>query len=145
MGARAGGVEFFAGGHEAGAHGSGVGFAAGSYSNATQVCRGKAALVFGVGEVGLGLPGFVVGAEAEVFVGLVGVDEPAGVHAVGGVEGALEDAEGLHQLFAEHLGEERAAGLAVAVFAGEEAAVGEGDVGGALDELAEFEDAGGGV
>ena len=90
----------------------------------------------------LGLPGFVVGAEAEVFVGLVGVDELAGIHAVGGVEDALEGAEGLHQLFAEHLGKQRAAGLAVAVFTGERAAVGEGDVGGAVDELAEFEDAG---
>src|SRR3979411_3012180 len=60
-----------------------------------------------------GLAGFVVGAETEVFVGLVGVDELAGVHAVGGVEDALEGAEGFHQLFAEHLGEERAAALAV--------------------------------
>src|SRR5260370_16218185 len=127
MGARAGGVEFFAGGHEAGAHGSGVGFAAGSYSNATQVCRGKAAVVFGEGEVGFGLPGFVVGAEAEVFVGLVGVDELAGVHAVGGIEDALEGAEGFDQLFAKHLGEEGASGLAVAVFAGEGAAVGDGE------------------
>src|SRR5882762_3882382 len=92
----------------------------------------------------LRLPGFVVGAEAEVLVRLVGVDELAGVHAVGGVEDALEGAEGLDQLFAEHFGEECAAGLAVAVLAGEGAAVGEGDVGGAVDELAEFENAGGG-
>ncbi len=49
-----------------------------------------------------------------------------------------------HQVFAEHLGEECASGLAVAVFSGEGAAVGEGDVGGAVDELAEIEDAGGG-
>src|ERR1700738_314269 len=140
MGAAAGGVEFFAGGHEAGAHGAGVGFAAGSYSDTTQVCGGEAAVVFGVGEVSFGLPGFVVGAEAEVFVGLVGVDELAGVHAVGGVEDSLEGAEGFHQFFAEHFWEERAAGLAVAVFAGEGAAVGEGDVGGAVDELAEVED-----
>ena len=33
MGAAAGGVELFAGGHEAGTHGSGVGLATGSYSN----------------------------------------------------------------------------------------------------------------
>jgi hypothetical protein len=146
MGAASGGVELFAGGHEAGAHGSGVGFAAGSDAYAAEVGGGEAAVVFGVGEVELrnGLPGFVVGAEAEVFVGLVGVDELAGVHAVGGIEDALEGAEGFDQVFTEHLGEERAAGLAVAVFAGEGAAVGEGDVGGAVDELAEFENAGGG-
>src|SRR3981189_2303835 len=119
MGAAAGGVELFAGGHEAGAHGSGVGFAAGSYAYTAEVGGGEAAVVFGVGEVGFGLPGFVVGAEAEVFVGLVGVEERAGGHAGGGVEDALKGAEGFHQLFAEHLGEERAAGLAGAVFAGE--------------------------
>src|SRR5258708_21666427 len=111
MGGAAGGVEFFAGGHEAGAHGSGVGFAAGCYAYAAEGGGGEAAVVFGVGEVELRnrLPGFVVGAEAEVFVGLVGVDEFAGVHAVGGVEDALEGAEGFDQLFAEHFWEERAA------------------------------------
>ncbi len=143
MGAAASGVELFAGGHEAGAHGSGVGLAAGTDADAAEGGGGEGAVVFGEGEVGFGLPGVVVGAEAEVFVELVGVDELAGVHAVGGVEDALEVAEGFHQLFAEHLGEERAAGLAVAVFAGEGAAVGEGDVGGAVHELAEVEDAGG--
>ena len=75
---------------------------------------------------------------------LVGVDELVGVEAVGGVPETLEGAEGLHELRAEHLGEEDSAGLAVAVFAGEGASVGEGDVGGSLDELAELEDAGAG-
>src|ERR1700678_410563 len=135
MCAAAGGVELFAGGHEAGAHGSGVGFATGSHADAAEGRGGERAVVFGVGEVGLGLPGTVVGTETEVFVGLVGVDELAGVHAIGGVEDVFEGAEGLHEVFAEHLGEERAAGLAVAVFAGERAAVSEGDVGGAVDEL----------
>ncbi len=54
----------------------------------------------------------------------------------------LKERKSFHQLIAEHLGEQCAARLAVAVFAGEGAAVGEGDVGGAVDELAEFEDAG---
>ena len=36
MGAAAGGVELFAGGHEAGAHGSGIGFAAGSDAYAAE-------------------------------------------------------------------------------------------------------------
>src|ERR1700745_3459802 len=99
MGAAAGGVELFASGHEAGAHGSGIGFSAGSNAYAAQVGGGEAAVVFGVGEMGFGLPGFVVGAEAEVFVGLVGVDELAGVHAVGGVEDALEGAGGFHPVF----------------------------------------------
>ncbi len=135
-------MELFAGGHEAGAHGAGVGLAAGSDADAAEVGGGEAAVVFGEGEVGFGLPGVVVGAEAEVFVGLVGVNELVGVHAVGGVEETFEGAEGVHEFGAEHLGEERAAGLAVAVFAGEGAAVGEGDVGGAVHELAELDDAG---
>ena len=92
--------------------------------------------------MGLRLPGPVVGAETKIFVRLVRVDELAGVHAVGGVEDVLEGAEGLHQLFAEHLGQERSSGLAVAVFSGERTAVSERDVGGAIDELAEFENAG---
>ena len=61
-----------------------------------------------------------------------------------GIQDALERAEGFHQLCAEHLGKERAASLAVAVFAGERASVGEGDVGGTIHELAKFEDAGAG-
>ncbi len=71
MGAAAGGVQLFAGGHVAGAHGSGVGFAAGSDTYAAEGGGGEGAVVVGEGEVGLGLPGVVVGAEAEVFVDLV--------------------------------------------------------------------------
>src|ERR1700722_3753522 len=135
MGAAASGVELFAGGHEAGAHGAGVGFAAGSYADAAEIGVREAAVVFGVGEVSFWVPGVVVCAEAKVFVRLVGVDELAGVEAVGGVEEALEGAEGLHELGAEHLGEESATGLAVAVFAGEGAAEREGDVGSGVDDL----------
>src|ERR1700683_2116434 len=99
MGAPSGGVKLFAGGHETGAHGAGIGFAAGSDTDAAEIGGGEGGGVFGEGEVSLGLRGFVVGAEAKVLVGLVGVDELAGVHAVGGVEEALEGAEGFHQLF----------------------------------------------
>ena len=72
MGAAAGGVQLFAGGHEAGAHGSGVGFAAGSDADATEGGGGEGTVVFGEGEVGFGLPGSVVGAEAKVFMRLMG-------------------------------------------------------------------------
>jgi hypothetical protein len=51
----------------------------------------------------------------------------------------------LHELRAEHLWKQSSAGLAVAVFSGERAAVGEGDVGGAIHELAELENAGRGL
>src|ERR1700722_7343902 len=106
-------------------------------------CEGT--VIVGEGEVGFWFPGFVVGAEAKIFVNLVGVDELVGVHAVGGIEDALELPEGLHEVFAEHLGVERGTGLAVSVFSGERASVSESDVGGLIDEATEFEDAFGGL
>jgi hypothetical protein len=98
-------------------------------------------MIVGEGEVRFRFPRFVVGAEAKIFVDLVGVDELVGIQAVGGIEDALELPEGLHQVFAEHLGVERGTGLAVSVLSGERASVGESDVGGLIDEATEFEDA----
>ena len=76
---------------------------------------------------------------AEILRGVVDarrVGELAGVHAVVRIPEHLELAEGLRQLGAEHFGQQRRAGLAVAVLAGERAAEGDDDVGGAIDELA---------
>ena len=59
---------------------------------------------------------------AQILDGIVDadcIDEFAGVHAVVGIPQRLEFAEGLHQLGAEHLGQQRGAGLAVAVLAAE--------------------------
>ncbi len=67
-----------------------------------------------------------------------GIGELAGIHAIVRVPERLELAEGLDELRAEHFGQEGGARLAVAVFAGERAAEGADDIGGALDELAEF-------
>ncbi len=82
MGSAAGGVKLFAGGHEAGAHGSGILLAAGSYSDATQGGGGEGTVVLGEGEVGFGLPGSVVGTEAQVFMRLMGIDELAGIQVI---------------------------------------------------------------
>ena len=65
-----------------------------------------------------------------------------GLRRLSGSQRRLNSRKASHQLGAEHLGQQRGAGLAVAVFAGERAAVGDDDVGGAVDELAEGEDAG---
>src|SRR5487761_1121570 len=46
MGAASGRVELFAGGHEAGAHGSGILFAAGAYAYTAQSCGGEGSPVF---------------------------------------------------------------------------------------------------
>src|SRR5579863_552800 len=92
--------------------------------------------------VGLGRDG----TEAQVLAGIVnadGVDELAGVHAVVGVPECFELAEGLHELGAEHLGEQRCAGLAVAVLAGERSAEAEDEIGGAVEELSKGLNAGG--
>ena len=77
---------------------------------------------------------------AQIFHRIVdadSIDELAGVHAVVGVEEDFELAEGLHQLRAEHLGQQSGARLAVAMLAGERAAKAEHYVGGAGNELAE--------
>ena len=50
----------------------------------------------------------------------------------------LNSRKASHQLGAEHFGQQRGAGLAVAVLAGERAAKAEHDVGGAVNELAEL-------
>ena len=70
-----------------------------------------------------------------------GIGELAGIHAVVRIPERLEFAEGLDELGAEHLRQQRGARLAVAMLAGERAAEGEHDVGSAIDELAEFADA----
>ena len=62
---------------------------------------------------------------AKVFERIVDahrIEELAGIHAVVRIPERLEFAEGLHELGAEHFGQQRGARLAVAVLAGERAA-----------------------
>ncbi len=89
----------------------------------------------------LGSQGAVGGAEAEVFVELVGLDQLAGIHLPFRIPGRLEVAEGLHQFGAEHFRKQLAAGLTVAVLAGDGAAVADHEVGGLFHKLAEVGDA----
>ncbi len=77
---------------------------------------------------------------AQVLDGVVdthGIRKLAGIHAVVRVPERLELAEGIDELGAEHFGQQSGARLAVAVLAGERAAEGEDEIGGALDEFAE--------
>src|SRR5690606_4940005 len=78
----------------------------------------------------------VVRAESKVRVQGPRVHDLARVHLPVRVPDRLELAEGLDQIGSEHLREQLAARLAVAVLAGERAAVADDDVGRALDELA---------
>src|SRR5690606_7742474 len=104
---------------------------------------GEAPIVVREAEVRPGRGRAVVGAEAEILVPGVGVDELAGVHPPVGVPDRLELAERLHELVAEHDGKEVAAGLAVAVLAGEGAAVAGDDLGGLAGERPVLVDSGG--
>ncbi len=102
------------------------------------------AVVVWVAEVRVVVPRRPGGAEPQVLVDPVRRDHLAGVHPVARVEDRLELPEGPDQVIAEHLGQQLAARLAVAVLAGERPAVGHHQVGGALDEPAECRDAIGG-
>ena len=102
------------------------------------------AVVVRVAEVRVVVPRRPGGAEPQVLVEPVRRDHLARVHQVVRVEDRLELPEGPDQVVAEHLGQQLAARLAVAVLAGERAAVGHHQVRGALDEPPERRDALGG-
>ena len=150
--AAASGVLLFAGGAVAGAHDAAYGIAAGADADAALGGAEEGAVVLGEGEVSLppnlsavgghagqiGWGTAVVRRVAEILRRVVNarrVGELAGVHAVVRIPEHLEFAEGLDEFGAEHLGQQRRAGLAVAVLAGERAAEGDDYVGGAIDEL----------
>ena len=146
VGAAARGVLLLACGAIAGAHDAALRVAAGAYANAALGGALEGAIVPFEDEVRF--PGSPVRASrgtrvhgmTQILRGVVdahGIGELAGIHAVVGVPERLELAEGLDELGAEHFGQESGAGLAVAVFAGERAAEGTDDFGGAVDELAE--------
>ena len=140
-GAATGGVLLQASGAVAGTHDSAGGVAAGADADAAVGSVGKRAIVAGEDEVRFERGLLRCGGDvAKVFDGVVdadSVDELAGIHAVVGIPESLELAEGLHEFGAEHLGQESAARLAVAVFAAERTADGKDDVCSAVEELAE--------
>src|SRR5258708_7178025 len=141
MGAAASGVFFVASDPVARTHHAALVAAALAYTHATQSGLGKAAVVSQKFEVSFGFPGGVGSAEAKVLIEFVGLDQLAGIHLPVGVPGGLKLAEGLHQLRAEHFGKQLATGLAVAVLAGEGAALAHDEVGGLLHKLTELGDA----
>src|SRR4051794_34172416 len=82
--AAAGGMHFLASDHVAGAHGvlMTAAILAATLADADAAQRGarEAALVIGIFEVGVGLPGLVVGAESQVFIDAIRLDNLAWVH-----------------------------------------------------------------
>ena len=64
------------------------------------------------------LPGSVIGAEPQVFVDLVRLDQFARIHLPVGVPRRLELSEGLHELRPEHFRQQFRSGLPVAMLTG---------------------------
>ena len=138
VGAAAGGVFFFAGGAVAGAHQAAIFATAFAHADASERGLGEAAVVGWKFENCLWLPGRIVRAEAQVFVELVGLDHFSGIHLPIGIPRRFKFAEGLDELGAKHFRKQFGAGLAVAVFAGDGAAIADDEVGGCFHELTEF-------
>ena len=109
-------VFLFARGHEARAHHAGVELAAFADADAAQHGAIDAAFVVAEMQMRLRRPRFVLRAEAEVLRRLVGIDDLAGVHLPLRIPERLEFAERADQTLAEHLRQQRAARLTVAVF-----------------------------
>src|SRR5437868_6718087 len=128
MSAPARGVPFFVRDHEAGTHGVVVRFSsvfapAFANANAAQRGMGKAAVIFGPLEMGFGFPRPVCSPQAQVLVHTVGVDNLARIHLPLRVPNRFELAECIDEFRAEHLMEELASRLSVAVLAAQTAAV----------------------
>jgi len=146
VGAAAGGVFFVVCRAVAGTHHATFFAAAFADAHAAQCGVRQAALIGGKLEAGLRLPGSIVGAEAEIFVELVErlsrqTNDLAGIHFQSGSQADLNLRKACISSGPNILGEEFGAGLSVAVFAGEGAAVADDEDGGLFDELAEFGDA----
>ena len=140
VGAAARGVFFVVRGAVAGAHQAAFFAAALAHAHAAQSGLGQAAVVGGELEIGFRFPGGVVSAEAKILVEFVRLDQLAGIHLPFGIPCRLEFAEGLNQFRAEHFWKQFAAGLAVAVFAGNGAAIADHEVGSGFHKLAELGD-----
>src|SRR5690348_2702300 len=114
---------FLAGCAEAWAHHSAFVLAAFSNANTAQSCLSKTAVVLGKLEMSLWLPRIVGKTEAQIVVHAVGKYDFARIHSPIGVPQGFEAAKGFHQFWAKHFRQQFSAGLAVAMFAGERAAV----------------------
>ena len=127
--------------HVARAHRPGIVLAALAQADAPEHRPLEGSLVVRKRELRRGPLRRVVGAEPEVLGRQIGVDDLARVHLAVRIPDRLELAERAHDLVAEHLRQQRAARLAVAVLARQRPAVGDDEVGGAIDELAVLADA----
>src|SRR5258708_2037138 len=118
MGAATRGVLFFTRGAVAGTHYSAFFAAALSHANAAKSGIGEIAVVVRKMKMRFRQPGSVIGAEPQVFIDLVRLDQFARIHLPVGVPGRLELSEGLHELGPEHFRQQFRSGLTVTMLAG---------------------------
>ena len=95
-------VHFVARHHVAWAHRAAFVATAFADSDTSLGCAGEVSIVVGKLEIRFWLPGVVICSEPEILVGLVRIDDLAGVHLVVRIPDAFEVAKRLHQFVAEH-------------------------------------------
>src|SRR5581483_921319 len=148
MGTAARRVPLFMRDHEAWAHGvifRALAFCAPALAdaNAAQGRVREAAVIVRKFEVGFWIPGPVIGAEPQVFIHSVRINNFARIHFPVWVPNRLELAKGLKDLPAKHFVEELGASLAVSVLPAQAAAVLDAEVGRFFHEGAPLSDSSG--
>src|SRR5206468_1808030 len=102
----------------------------------------EAPMVLWKPEVRHWLRGLIVGAQTQILIDAVRIDDLAWIHQAVGIPDALELTERVHQLWPEHLRQEFRFGLPVAMFARERAAVRDDERARVIHERFVFLDAG---
>ncbi len=127
--------------HVAGAHRTAVQLAAGSEPDASRGGIGEGAAILNKLEMRLRLQRFVVRTQPQILRGQIGIHYLMRIQFVLRIPDRLELAEGVHQFRTEHLGQQSAARLPVAVLAGERTSIADDQVGCPFDKLAILADA----
>src|SRR5436305_3512238 len=125
---------------EAGAHDSALILTALANAHTPQGRFRQTAVVVRKFEMGFGLPGFLVGAQAQVVIHTIRADQLAWIHFPMGVPKRLEFLKRFDKFRAEHLRQQLRTGLAVSVLSRERAAA-RSQVSGIIHELTELLDA----
>src|SRR5205814_6071917 len=126
---------------EAGAHDSALILTALANAHTPQGRFRQTAVVVRKFEMGFGLPGFLVDAQAQVVIHTIRADQLAWIHFPIGVPKRLEFLKRFDKFRAEHLRQQLRTGLAVSVLSRERAAARNHQVSGIIHELTELLDA----
>src|SRR5438067_10014776 len=106
---------FFASDHVAGTHGTSIHPAALAYPDAAQGSGGDTSFIIGKFEMCCRLPRVVSGAQAQIFVEAIGINDLARIHLAIGIPNSLELAKGLDKFRTVHLGKQFRTSLTITV------------------------------